>query len=141
MALRTLLFCRYDPTMGAVIFYDVAQGKPLTVSGDPRSGITRTVDLLWQYKFTWIIIDRWTEDALELSDEDDTDSNPLSVTELSTDGENFTPAAISRVVLCSEKGSRGTHRSLQLFFPKKHQDVTYGLHIIRKAGDTLLGQA
>lgn len=115
--------------MAGTIHYDVAHGKPLHTSGDPDTHVTRTVDLLWQYRFSWIIIDRWAETGIHVPDEHDGDLNPLTSIEMSVDGELFKSIAVSAVILCSEKGSHGTHRSLQLMFseevPGRYIRITY----------------
>lgn len=101
--------------MAGHYFINVAAGKPQFTS---RCGTTTTqqVDLLWRYKFNWIIIDRWDNSELPSEDTAAEIENPLTSIRYSVDGAEFIEAKIAQVELVSAKGSVGNRRSLQIHF-------------------------
>lgn len=101
--------------MAGAVYVDVAAGKPLSTS---KRGlvIQQDVDLLWRYKFNWIIIDRWGLGEADLIDTNEGFELPIASVEYSVDGEIFAAPAISRTNLVSTKGSSGNLQSLQVHF-------------------------
>lgn len=103
--------------MAGAVYVDVAAGKPLSRSTRGQV-VQQEVDLLWRYKFNWIIIDRWGPEEADLIRTDEGFDLPISSLEFSTDGEIFTSPTISRTNLVSVKGSSGNLQSLQVHFAK-----------------------
>lgn len=103
--------------MAGPVYYDVAHGKPNTQDRNPdTSSSTQQIDLLWRYRFNWIILDRWTNEHLEVPVQGQEVPSPLLSIQYSIDGTDFQEIGISRTVICSDKGSKGSHRSLQVIF-------------------------
>lgn len=103
--------------MAGAVFIDVAAGKPLSRSMRGKVA-QQEVDLLWRYKFNWIVIDRWGSEEADLILTDEGFDLPLTSLEFSADGEHFTSPTISRTNLVSVKGSSGNLPSVQVHFAK-----------------------
>lgn len=105
--------------MAGPIYYDVAHGKPSTtifVEYGEEKSVQHSVDLLRRYQFDFFILDRWNEGAPEDGEASSEAPVPLQLVEYSIDGSNYELAQTSRAIVCSDRSSPGTHRSLQVFF-------------------------
>lgn len=108
--------------MAGLTYYDVAHGKPIDES-TPEEGIAEySIDLLWRYRFPWLILDRWNPGQVEAGLHGDREENPVANLEVSLDGVTYKKVVVTETLVLSDKGSLGTHRSLHLIFD---QDVTF----------------
>lgn len=81
--------------------------------------IAETTDLLWPYSFEWVTIDRWTSENVEVEEAFERVAMPELRLEISRDGTVFEEVIPDYGLISSDKGSKGTHRSVRLMFPKK----------------------
>lgn len=101
--------------MAGVPYVDVAAGKPTEVQlqGD---FLSHSIDLLWRYRISWITLDRFTSNAVSIEAPGTEIASPVDRVETSIDGNTFQRVE-TRAIILSDKGSLGTHRSVQLLFP------------------------
>lgn len=113
------------PTIDELI--DISHGKPfseLLITSQEVYITEITIDLLWFYQFDRVILDQWGNPSLpgtfEYSAQADEEAKlPVESISFSADGETFTSAEPSKVLISSVRGSRGTKRSYIVWFDTK----------------------